>query len=122
MILTDVHFVALIVFSLIFDQSKADDDTATASDPSGSGVKQNSGPKTPESEVIVPAVRTGVHVEVPAGKNRFQGIQQFVLSFTKPQESSSLFSHNISTFDGLSGGKDPELSEAPLHTGLPLNF
>lgn len=113
-----MHFAALIVFSLIFYQSKADDDTATASDPSGSGVKQHSGPKTPESEVIVPAVRTGVH----AGKNRFQGIQQFVLSFTKPQESSSLFSHNISTFDGLSGGEDPELSEAPLHTGLPLNF
>lgn len=68
-----MHIAAVTVHKLIFSQSKADDDAAAASDPSGSDIKHHSDPKNPDSEVIVPVVRTGVNAAIPAGKNMFQG-------------------------------------------------
>lgn len=56
----------------IIRQVKADDDGVSASDISGSDVKEPVEPKNPGRDVIVPEIRTGVNAAVPAGKAALQ--------------------------------------------------
>lgn len=62
---------ALTVHNLIY-QVKADDNTASAPEPTGSDVEEPVDPKVPGSDVIVPEVRKEVNAAVPAGKHGFE--------------------------------------------------
>lgn len=87
------------VSKLIIRQGKADDDSVSASDPSGSDIKEPADPKNPDTDVIVPEIRTGVNAAAPAGKTASE------LMLLRPVPLSVI---------------EPDLSGAPLQSALEL--